>query len=212
MDSNRRKSVAGQGFTLVELLVSILVIGLIATLGLPALFQYIHRTKIEGANRQTRAMLQQAKFEAIKRGGLTVVAIEPDTREIVFFVDVHGAGLNDPSDGIFNPQPAPPGATDFEVARFQLPIGVDFRFQGATGLASVDGFLNTGNPDPPDKRAIFRPNGSAIASGAIRFGDARGNYLEVRVNPAITAKVEVRKWDGAAWRVFGEGGEPWVWQ
>ena len=195
-----------------ELLVSLVVLGLISTLGLPALFQYVHRVKIEGINRQTGAMLQQARFEAIKRGVPAVVAIDPDAREIVSFVDVHGATLVDPSDGIFNPLPAPFGATDFEVARFPLPIGVDFRFQGATGLASVDGFLNTGNPDPPDQRAIFRPNGSVIAAGAFRFADARGNYLEVRVNPASTARVGVRKWDGGAWRAFGEGGEPWVWQ
>ena len=134
--SNRLEPGVPRGFSLVELLVVILVIGLIAGLGLPALFQYINRVKIEGTNRQTSSMLRNAKFEAIKRGSFAIVAIDPDTREIVSFVDVHGVGLNDPSDGIFNPQAAPRGATDFEIARFQLPFGVEFQFQEASGLAS----------------------------------------------------------------------------
>lgn len=210
-DRNRLESVKGRGFTLVELVVALFVVGLIAALGLPAIFNYLHRVKIEGMTRQTRSLLQEAKFEAIKRAGFTVVAIDPDTRDIVSFVDVHGVALDDPADGIFNPVAAPIGATDFEMARFRLPIGVEFRFQASTGLASVEGFANTGNPDPPDKRAIFRSNGSALSDGALRFGDERGNYFEVRVSPAITARVEVRKWDGAAWRAFGEEGEAWVW-
>jgi len=202
----------GRGFTLIELLVAVTVMGLIATLGMPALMQMVHRTKMEGINRQTGLLFQQARLESIKRGVPAVVMIEPTLREVVAFVDVHGAASTDPSDGLFNPLGGlPVGGTDFEFARYPLPSGVDFAFLSDTGLASVDGFINTGNPDPPDSQVIFKSNGSAFSDGALRFGDVRGNYLEVRVSPASTARVQIRKWNGAEWLAANEGGSPWAW-
>ncbi len=50
-------------------------------------------------------------------------------------------------------------------------------------------------------------------TGAIRFGDLRGNFLEVRVEPAATARVQVLKWDLdlAAYQTRNQGDKPWVW-
>jgi hypothetical protein len=217
----RRASPAGRvptslalGFTVVEAILVVAIVGIASGLVLPALQQTIHSSKLRGIGRSTTAQLRKARFEAIKRGVPCVVRISPASREVIAFADVHGPALADLPDGVFNPVAGqPPGATDYELERGPLPAGVSFKFQLLTDLASVDGFNNTGNPDPPDDQAIFQTNGSAMDAGAFRFGDERGNYLEVRIDPPSTARVELRKWSAAdgVWRSQGEGGYTWTW-
>lgn len=213
MTRNLRRRKVG-GFTIVEALVVMAIVGIASALLLPALQQLIHTSKLRGISRGTTAQMRKARFEAIKRSVPCVVRISPATREVIAFADVHGPALTDLPDGIFNPVAGqPPGATDYELERVRLPGGVSFKFQLLADLASVDGFNNTGNPDPPDDQAIFQSNGSAMDGGAFRFGDERGNYLEVRVDPPSTARLEVRKWSDAdgVWRSQGEGGYTWTW-
>jgi hypothetical protein len=202
------------GFTLVEAILVVAIVGIASALLLPAMQQLLHTSKMRGICRSTSAQLRKARFEAIKRGVPCVVRISPASREIIAFADVHGPALTDLPDGIFNPVAGqPPGATDYELERVVLPAGISFRFLADMDLDSVDGFTNTGNPDPPDDQAIFLSDGSANDSGAFRFGDQRGNYLEVRVDPPATARIEVRKWSDAdgVWRSQGEGGTTWSW-
>jgi len=66
--------------------------------------------------------------------------------------------------------------------------------------------------------AIFKHDGSVIDPGAFRFGDQTQNFLEVRVEPAATARIEVHKCRDckdaairADWYVSGDGGEAWKW-
>lgn len=211
----RPRSRSQRGFTFVEAVIVVGVLGLIMLLGIPTLLQLLHRSRIEGIARETAVLMQTARFEAIKRGVQTVVHIDPNTEEVIAFTDVHGPTAADPSDGLFF---AVPGfvnrATDYEIARLRLPAGVSFSFLATVGLASVDGFVNPGNPDPPDQQAIFLTDGTVLDEGAFRFGDQRGNFLEARVDPPTTARIEVRKWDdvAGAWHGFGEGGKPWTWK
>jgi hypothetical protein len=203
------------GFTMVEALVAVAVIGLFMVVGLPALQNLLQRSKFEGLTRETAILMRAARFESIKRGVPTVVQISPGTREIIAFADVHGANQTDPSDGVFGPiAGATYRTTDYEIGRLRLPGGVSFSFQALTDLASVDGFVNNGAQPPPDQQAVFQTDGSVMAAGAFRFGDSRGNFLEARVEPPATARIEVRKWDDAAtaWHAFGEGGQPWNWK
>lgn len=60
----------------------------------------------------------------------------------------------------------------------------------------------------------FLPNGSVEETGAFRFADVRGNFLEVRVEPQATARVQVRKWDETdnEWYTRDQGGKAWEWK
>lgn len=203
-----RSSFCRQGFTLVEAVVVMAVVGLMVAVIVPAIQQQIHRAKLQGCAREAANLLQKARFESIKNNVNAVVEIDSVNNLLFAFADVHGTAATDPGDGLFNPIPAATArTTDYEIGRLSLPPGVRFEYPtGVTDQASIDGFGDT-------NQAIFRSDGSVQDLGAFRFGDRRNNFLETRVEPAATARIEVRKWHDSSgeWRAFGEGGEPWEW-
>jgi type II secretory pathway pseudopilin PulG len=204
---------ARTGFTVLELLVIMTTLALAATIGMPALLNFMQRAKLEGAARQVVQMLHATRLEAITRGAPSVLALDEDTGELVAFVDVDGATTTDPPDGVFNPKDGDPyKQTDYELGRFRLPSGIAFLTpDGDDGVDSIDGFAN---PEPiPAHIAYFGINGSVADAGAFRIADTRGNFLEARIAAATTARVELRKWDGSEWREQGEEeeGGAWTW-
>lgn len=188
------------GFTLIEALIVMTVLVIVATLGFPALQNLIHRGRIQGIAQETATLMQEARLEAIKRSAPAVVSIDPATGKVTGFLDLDRSGD-------FN-------SGDRQLGQYSLPQQVSFSSPTDSGAASIDGFANTtsSNPAYAADLAIFRPDGSADDTGAFRFGDRRGNYLEVRVDPAATARIRIRKWDGTNWLVPGQGGKPWEWK
>lgn len=83
-----------------------------------------------------------------------------------------------------------------------LSDGVEF---GAPpGEAIVDGFGDSGE-------ARFTIAGGVVESGAFRIAGPRESFVEVRIDPPATARVEIRKWDGTAFRAQGRGKTSWKW-
>jgi len=76
---------------------------------------------------------------------------------------------------------------------------------------------------PPPQAAItlvvtpncftFNSDGSVAEVGSFRLVDNNANYLEVRIDSAATARVEVRKWDSTdnQWYTRNQGGKAWEW-
>lgn len=190
------------GFTVVELLLVVTVIGIASVMAYPALQQFIYRNKILGIAQTTSTLMREARFEAIRRGVPCVVHADGATNEVIVFVDVDG-------DLTFNPDLTETTfrATDYELRRYNLPAGVTFTAPGAQ--PPIFGF--TGLPTLPWNGAVFQTDGSIRDLGGMRFGDERGNYLEARVEPAASARVSLRKWDGSNWLAQGEGGKTWGW-
>jgi type II secretory pathway pseudopilin PulG len=188
-------------------MVVVAVVGIVALMGLPALQNMILRSKHEGAARRISMLIHQAKMEAVKLSVSTVVAIDPATDSVTAFADVN-------ADGDF--QFDPDGSADFRTTDYQiggtltLPAGISFAAHDGTDDAKVaDGFQDV--PWSGTDVAIFESDGSVRVVGAFRTGDLEGNFLEVRVEPQATARVEVRKWDGAEYLAQGEKGKTWKW-
>jgi len=200
------------GFNLVEIVVVLSVLLTASVMSTPPLTGFLHRSKVETALQESAALLNAGRSIAITRGTPAVVFVDPSTRSLVAFADVHGAELDDEPDGEFNPLPGqPPRRTDYEIGRVVLPAQVAFGDpSGGADLDSVEGFEN---PDGlPQGRAILLPNGSIEAIGSFRFADTHGNYLETVATPRNAVRIEIRKWDGATWRSRGEGGHAWEWK
>ena len=205
---------ADRGFTLVELLVVLAILILAVTLAVPPLWNMIVRSKLEGAARELSQMIQRGRLEAVRRSAPVVIGVNPDTSQFFAFVD-----RND--DGIYNPVAGQPtGATDFALEPWsplrpwslpdQVSLAAPEGQQAFEGLTTKD----------PDQIVVLLQDGSVRplnpslpdpVKPTLRFGDARGNFLEVCIDTPATARVTVRKWDGTGWWARGEGGHPWEW-
>lgn len=211
------------GFNLLEMLVVLVVMGIIVALGVPALLNTLNRNKMDGTAREAAVMMQAARFEAIKRGLPAGVVQELDGAEVglISFVDSN-------SSGAYEPDPNGNGqrdiGEDFELGRYALPAGIGLGGPGDDWRANIHTNASVGFDETLDEgRVIFTSDGSALRSGAFRFSDTRGNYLETRVEPRTTARIFMQKYDGpvpapadplvqaALWMEPGEGGSAWVW-
>lgn len=191
MKTQRTRSAPG-GFTIVELLVALAILGVLMLLGVPTLLDLIHRGRMEGLTRETAVLMQQARLEAIKRNRSAVVLADLVAGEMVAFVD---DGTDPPNRSL------DPG--ERILGRLSLPAGITLSAPG--GLPAIDGFTAADGP-------VYQPNGSALETGALRFGDPRGNFLELRIDPPATAHLQVRKFEQGGWYAPGEGGVVWEWR
>lgn len=191
-----RSSGRARGFTLIELLLTLTIMSILMGLGLPALQNMIGREKLLGAAREISVSMRNARLEAIKTSGPTVVAldIDPLRRTVTSFAD-------DNDDGVYD-------AGERLLSRTTVTAGVHFTAPSGSGINDVvDGFEKVGTAGI----ARFNADGSIDAVGAFRYADTRGNFLEVRVEPLSVARVKIRKWDGTDWYAKDETHGPWIW-
>jgi prepilin-type N-terminal cleavage/methylation domain-containing protein len=187
------------GFTLIEVLVVLILLGLIALLGFPALQNAIARSRLEGTARQITILMQQSRFDAIKNSAPVSVRVDIPERLVTAFRESASSGTIGTRD---SGEPAVGGE-----AGITLPRLVDFVAPGSETV--IKGF----SPPSPTTAAwvTFNTDGSVRQQGAFRIGDNRSNFLELAIEPAATARIEMRKWDGSAFVAQGSGSKPWAW-
>lgn len=207
----RHRSAAEAGFSLIELLVILLLIGLLAVWGYPSFLGTINRLRLTATAREAAVFMQVARMEAAKRSVSTQViyqnaATSPLGRpSLLAFADLD-------ADGVYT------AAGDRILAGpYVLQKGIDL-------WGPLDGAAEGGNAielwdetATPNNGPIFSSDGSAQGIGAFRFRDRNGNFLETRIEYAGTGKVVLQKWFGpddnpdTAWFENGESGNDWSW-
>lgn len=187
------------------MLVVLAIVAVGMTLGIPALQSFIVRSRTEGFAREIAVQMQRTRLEAIRMNREGAIFLDTARNELVSFIDAD-------RDRSFTPGGGPFRTVDYELARLAPPPNVQFEDEAdQLGLASIEGFTNVDG----ERWLLFRPDGSVEDIGALRVSDTRENTLEVRVAPAATARVELRKWQDGDWRTAGDpseaGFEPWKW-
>ena len=175
----------------------------------PALQTYVRQGKLLGVANQTRTLMQLARLEAIRRSCPTIVRIveadEPQPARVEGFVDCDSDGVAD--------------ADKPNTGSFPLPSGVYLLAPpDREGKDSV-GKLRLDPADGDANVAIFQGGGTIDEIGGFRFGDDRGNFLEVWVEPEALARAEIHKCrlctdadNRTDWYAQGAGGEQWIWK
>lgn len=192
------------GFTLVESLIVIAVLGIAALLGVPAFLDMLRRERLVGSAREAATLMRLARSQAVKTNRRAGVTMDFARNEVVAFADRDGSGAYE--------------ATDQVLGRYVLPNGISMFGPGDDIDGEVHNNANVGFPENADGEGtvLFSSLGAASTSGAFRFTDAGVNYLEARVDPPATGRVSVQKHAGGSdvpgnWFEQGEDGNEWEW-
>ena len=172
-----------RGFTLIEAVITVALLGILLLIGLPTVLGTLNRTRLTGTTREIATLLQVARLEAIKMDAPVEVNYDVGSNSFISFVDMDRDGLE--------------SAPDRRLGSvIRVPRKIEFRGPGdaaPNGANAIDGWDNApANPGP-----VFRPDGSADRVGAYRFRDSNNNILEVRIETPATGRMILRKWDPA---------------
>lgn len=91
---NRRKR-TNEGFTLTELMITILILGLVAILALPTYGRFMQDWKLNGEADQLAGVLRAARSAAVMKNIDVVFTFNMDTNTYSYFEDVNGNGVRD---------------------------------------------------------------------------------------------------------------------
>ncbi|MFL6235061.1 MAG: Tfp pilus assembly protein FimT/FimU [Thermoanaerobaculia bacterium] len=190
-----------RGFTVIEMLVVMSLMLVLVALGIPALITALHQSKIRGIAQEVTVLMRQARLDAVKTSTQGVVQIIPSTGagdpgHVLAFSDRDSNGKLDAGEPV--------------LGNFPLPTGVVFEdCNGKVDKDSIEGF--SADPNGGPNMAIFRRDGSISDIGGLRFNDPYDNCMEIHVEPAATARIEARKWNGTAYVPSGDNGKAWTW-
>jgi prepilin-type N-terminal cleavage/methylation domain-containing protein len=189
------------GFSLMEMIVVVAIIGILALISAPAFLRMINRYKLTGTAREVNSLMQAARLEAIKLNAPAQVNYEAANNRFIAWIDMNQDGL----------LASPPDRLLAGIV--PIPAKVEFWGPGdgaANGANAIDGWDNA----PANTGPIFRPDGSVDRVGAFRFKDTNDNFLEVRVETPATGRMVMKKYfpDDNAFYLNGEEGHPWEWQ
>ena len=158
-----------KGFTLVEMMVAISILGLILAVGTPSIVRYLRHFQAKDSAQLVSSILRQARAKAIHEKNNYVVFFRTSTGTITV-LDDDGGGNGNPSNPGFvatNRGNGKADAGERVYGPYALPRGQVFGF--VAGTVGLDGtYVNspvTFSGSPP--RVIFYPNGSTNEEGLV---------------------------------------------
>jgi prepilin-type N-terminal cleavage/methylation domain-containing protein len=182
------------GFSLIELLVVMLLMGVLMAIGLPNLFNYIFRQKVLGITQQTAILLRLARLEAIKTANNSVVQIDTAAGTVTAFSDLDQDKVLDNGERVIGKLDLPKGITFGTVFRFKTPPTPAVAIFRSDGSADVN--------DDPDPTKV---------AGAFLFLNTKGDQLRACLLNAKSGRIVVQKLQGTNWKAQGEDGLAWTW-
>lgn len=172
MNMKLRLKNKNSGFTLVELMVVIAVIGIMAGIAIPNFFSFLPKSRLRSAARDIVSCLQEMKLRAIKENATTVIVFDLANDRYTAFVDngpgaAAGNSALDASESIIK----------------QETLASDLDMYNTSFVANTGGFTARGLP---------RNAGTVF----IRYSNT--DYRRVIVNTAGNIRIEMSA-DGVNW-------------
>lgn len=172
------------GFTLVELMVVVAVIGLMAAIGTPVVLNLLPNYKLKAAARDLYSSLQQTRLLAIKTNNNVRLVLDNTVSPGFYFIDVDASGT-------LNLQ------NEYRIDLASYGYGVDFGFPPGlvnwNGKAVTNSVVFGGNPGPPPF-CSYNSNGTS-GSGSIYLSNAQ-NSIVYAITTVDSGAVKLRKYNG----------------
>jgi len=162
MNNKRFQKIAG--FTMIEMMVAIVILGIMAAMAGPSFSKWIPRMKLKAEAREKLNYLRQARSRAISENSQYGIYFNTDNNDIIFFKDVASPQL-----GIYD-------------------AGADSIIEPSIECASNVVFTNS---TLTNNVVIFYPNGSASTSGQIELHDIESTCEHTISVLASTGRVKL---------------------
>jgi prepilin-type N-terminal cleavage/methylation domain-containing protein len=111
-----------RAFTLLEIMMVVAIIGLILTMGVPAILRTMHEEPLRKAVNDVLNICSHARAQAILHGQTTTIVFHPQSRQMAL---VALAATNAPAAPAGEPKPAPVNASALNATQFGDSITID---------------------------------------------------------------------------------------
>jgi len=145
---------ANRGFTLIELMVTIAIVGIVSMIAVPNMIGWRAERKMRGAINNLQGDMQLARFRAIRDAEEIAVLFNPGPNSYLVFVDSN--------------KNCTPDAGEQQLRNVTLPVGVTFK--SLTFAANCTRFDAKGMPAILGTATLENNTGKTLALAVNRVG------------------------------------------